>query len=256
MIAYPTPLKRMSRLPRALLLALTCVFLAMSLRSVQAQSLRIGVQAGPTFGFLSNSATPFSAGTPRTNANPRLNLQAGMHLIVPLSKHLALQPELRVLRKGGHFSQPLSERYTVERYRFSYLQGALLLRRSLSLSGPLSLHLAAGLSIDRTLNGETQRNLHSAERDFAAHVTLQESGRLRAWDVGGVLEGGLEYSAGPAGRIGLTLRYNPGFRSVFVRPDRGARNEQATDTPFPLPQTVTALRHDVTTAGLSYTISL
>ena len=244
---------RMSRRLRRLLLLLPCLLVAVGTASnTEAQPVRIGVQAGPSFAFLSDSATPFSTGTPRTNANLRLTLQAGIHLVVPLTEHLALQPELRYLQKGGHFSQPLTERYTVERYRFSYLQGAVLLRPSVPIPGPLSLHFVAGLTVDRALGGTAQRNVHSAENNFATRVALQDPGYLRRWDLGGILGAGLSYPIGTESRVALTLRYNPGFRSAFVQSEPSASRE-AGDT-FPLSSSLPSLRHDVITAGLSYTL--
>jgi hypothetical protein len=240
-----------------LLLALACLFVAVGGRSsAEAQPVRIGVRAGPSFGFLSDGTPPFTGGTPRINANPRLTFQAGGYLLVPLPDPLVLQSELRYLQKGGHFSQPLSERYSVERYQFSYLQGALLLRRPFPIAGPLALHVAAGLSVDRALGGVRRRNLHSAGLNAATRVSFSETDRLRRWDIGGLLEAGLGYSVDPGSQIALTLRYNPGFRSVFARSGPAASRESAPQPPFPLPSSVPTLRHDVITASLTYTLPL
>ncbi|MFB6099038.1 MAG: porin family protein [Salinibacter sp.] len=220
-----------------------------------AQEARVGLRAGPTFGFLSDSAVPFSGGTRTTNANPRIDLHVGAYVVVPLTDHFALQPELLFLQKGGHFSQPLSERYAVERYRLAYLQGAFLLRRNLVVPGPLSVHLVAGLTVDRALGGVVQRNAQFRGLDFGDRIPLLETGRLQRWGVGGLVGGGVGYPLGTAGRVSLDVRYNPGFRTVFSNGDRsGTDSISEPGTVFPLPPP--GLRHDVITASLSFTLPL
>lgn len=228
-------------------LVLVCVLAMMaSAPRAKAQDVRMGIRVGPTFGFLSDSAVPFASNNEAINANPRLDFHVGAHVILPLTNRLALQPELLYVQKGAHFSRPAAESYAVERYQLSYVQGALLARRDLSLPSPLSIHVVAGPSVDRALNGLVQRNFQTAEVNSRDRVDLLETERLRQWDVGTLLGVGLGYPTGPSSRVALEVRYNPGFRSVFARPS-GAND------PFPLPGSP-PLRHDVITASLSYTL--
>ena len=220
-----------------------------------AQEIRGGVRAGPTFGFLSESATPFTGTNVGINANLRLDLHAGAYAIVPVTEQVSLQPELLYIRKGGHFSRPRSESYAVERYQLSYLQGGLLSRRDISIPGPVSFYTVAGLSINVALSGTLRRNLRAANLDFEEQVALMETAPLRRWDLGVLLGVGFGYPVGTAGRAALELRYNRGLRSVFG--DAGRPEDTPPDgfeEVFPL--TGSALRHDVITASLSYTVPL
>jgi hypothetical protein len=220
-----------------------------------AQDVRLGFRLGPTFGFLSDSAVPFSGGTPRINANPRIDVHAGAYAIFPLSGHFALQPELLYVGKGGHFSRPLAERYAVERYRLSYLQGLLLGRRALPIRGRLSAHAVAGLSVDVALSGTVQRTTRTAAEGWGAAIDLADAGRLRPWGLGLVVGAGLGYDIGPARRLSLTLRYNPGLRAVFSDAEDAIGSGSPSER-FLLSSPLSALRHDVVSATLAYTMSL
>ncbi len=217
-----------------------------------AQDVRMGLRAGPTFGFLSDGATPFAGGQSTTNANPRLNLHAGAFLLLPLTEALSLQPELLYIQKGGHFSQPLSERYSVERYRLSYVQGLMLGRGALPLRGRLSAYAVAGLSLDLALGGTVRRDARSAEGTFKDRIDLMAHNHLRRWDVGLVVGAGLGYRVGATGRLSIDLRYNPGLRSVFSDSEEALGPSTNADV-FPLPSSPSTLRHDVVTASLTYT---
>lgn len=223
--------------------------------SAEAQSVRVGVRAGPTFGFLNDSSVPFTGNTATINANPRLDFHAGAYAIVPLADHFALQPELLYVQKGGHFSRPRSESYAVERYRLSYVEGTLLGRHDVSIPGPLSLHAVVGPSVDVALGGALWRNLRSTETDFAERVALLDTGQMRRWDVGLVVGVGLGYPVGATSRLTLDVRYNPGVRSVFRTQERpaGTQPDRIKEV-FPL--TSSLFRHDVVTASLSYTLPL
>jgi len=223
--------------------------------SAEAQNVRVGVRTGPTFGFLNDSSVPFTGNTATINANPRLDFHAGAYAIVPVTEHLALQPELLYVQKGGHFSRPRSESYAVERYQLSYLQGELLGRHDVSIPGPVSFYTVAGLSIDVALGGTLRRNLRAAELDFEEQVALMETGQLRRWGVGALVGVGLGYPVGAASRLTLDVRYNPGFRSVFRTQERpaGTQPDRIKEV-FPL--TSSLFRHDVITASLSYTLPL
>ena len=115
---------------------------------VNAQSLRVGVRAGPTFGFLNDSPVPFVSEPEVTEAstNVRIDLHVGAHAVVPLGKNVSLQPELLFVRKGSHLSRNGVDLYIAEQYRLSYLEGHLLGRRAVPVPGPLSVHAVAGLS--------------------------------------------------------------------------------------------------------------
>ncbi len=217
-----------------------------------AQDIQGGVRVGPTFGFLNDSAVPFTSEDPETNANPRIDFHIGAYAIVPVTDYFALQPELLYVQKGAHFSRPRSRSYAVERYRLSYAEGALLGRHDVSVAGPLSLHVVAGFSVDVALDGAVRRNVRTSEVDFGERTDLVETGRLRRWGVGALFGVGLGYRTGTASRASLDVRYNPGFRSVF----RGSADAQpdGVGDPFPLPSS--SLRHDVVTASLSYTLPL
>ena len=234
-----------------------CILLALSLAvpPVAAQNTHLSIRLGPTFGFLSDSAGPFTGRQETTNANPRLDLHAGASLHLPLTDAFGLQPELLYTRKGGHFSQPLSQRYSVERYRLSYLQGLLLGRRALPIRGRLSAHAVAGLSVDVALSGIVRRDTRTADGDWGTEVDLVDAGRLRRWGVGLVVGAGLGYAIGPAGRLSLELRYNPGLRSVFSG-DEDVVGPSGHSEMFPLSSPLSTLRHDVVTATLAYTVPL
>lgn len=237
------------------LVAMALFFVMVAGPSAEAQNVRVGARAGPTFGFLSDSAVPFTGNDAAINANLRLDFHAGAYVIVPVTDHFALQPELLYVQKGGHFSRPRSESYAVERYRLSYAEGALLGRRDFSIPGPLSLHVVAGLTVDVALGGAVRRNVRTTEIDVGERVGLMETGQLRRWDAGALFGVGFGYRVGTASRASLDVRYNPGFRSVFRRPAHAAdAPSNGIDDLFPL--TSSSLRHDVITASLSYTLPL
>jgi hypothetical protein len=220
-----------------------------------AQDLRAGLRTGPTFGFLSDGASPFAGGQRTVNANPRLDLHAGAFLDVPLTDVLSLQPELLYTQKGGHLSQPLTERYSVERYHLTYVQGLLLGQRALPVRGRLSAHAVAGLSVDLALHGTVRRNARSGAGTFEARIDLLDRDHLRRWDVGLVVGAGLGYRLGATGRVSINLRYNPGLRAVFLDAESALPSSMNADV-FPLSSSPAALRHDVVTASLSYTLPL
>jgi len=210
--------------------------------------LRVGARAGPTFGFLSDSSVPFQGSGPdaATNVNPRLDFHVGGYVIVPLTDRLSVQPELLFLQRGGHVSRPTAESFEVERYRLSYLEGAVLARRDIAVSGPLSVHLVGGIAGDLALAGRLRRNRETASIDVQNEVDLLQTNQLRRWDVSGIVGVGVGYPIGASSRAALEIRYNRGFRSVFESPPE-------TDRPFPLTRP-SSLRHDVITASLSYTL--
>jgi len=233
-----------------------CILFALSTAApAAAQGTHLSIRLGPTFGFLSDSAGPFTGRQETTNANPRLDLHAGASLHLPLTHAVGLQPELLYTRKGGHFSQPLSQRYSVERYRLSYVQGLMLGRRALPLPGRLSAHAVAGLSVDFALSGTVRRDTRTADGGWGTEIDLVDTGRLRRWDVGLVVGAGLEYAIGPAGRLSIELRYNPGLRSVFSGKEE-VRGSSGHSEVFPLSSPLSTLRHDVVNATLAYTVSL
>jgi hypothetical protein len=212
--------------------------------------LRIGIRGGPTFGFLSDSAVPFrgSGVDLATNVNPRIDFHVGGYVVMPLTDRLSVQPELLFLQRGGHISRPTSESYAAERYRLSYAQGAVLARRGISVSGPLSIHLVGGFAANLALDGRLRRNRETAGIDFQNQVDLLQTNQLRRWDASGIIGVGFGYPVGTSSRAALEIRYNRGFRSVFER-------SPAPDRPFPLTGS-SSLRHDVITASLSYTLPL
>lgn len=253
----PVPPFRSTKQARfvCLLIGVCLLVLGTTVPEAAAQSPRVGLRTGPTFGFMSNGASLFTGGQATVNANPRLDLHAGAYLVLPLTEAVSLQPELLYTRKGGHFSQPLPERYSVERYRLSYVQGLLLGRRSLPIPGRLSAHAVAGLSVDLTLSGAVRRNARTTEGTLEDHVDLLANNHLRCWDLGLVVGAGLGYSLGTSGRLSIDLRYNPGLHSVFS----GGGNElnPSTDADiFPLASSPSTLRHDVVTASFTYTVPL
>lgn len=223
---------------------------APSAHAQEPSGLRIGVRAGPTFGFLSDSSVPFRGRglDSATNLNPRLDFHIGGNVVVPLTDRLSIQPEFLFLRRGGHISRPTTESYAVERYRLSYAQGAVLARRGVSVSGPLSIHLVGGFAANLALDGRLQRHRETTGIDFQNQVDLLQTDQLRRWDVSGIIGVGFGYPVGRSSRAALEIRYNRGFRSVFER-------SPAPDRPFPLTSS-SSLHHDVITASLSYTLPL
>lgn len=221
-----------------------------SAHAQESQALRIGIRAGPTFGFLSDSFIPFrgSGLDPATNVNTRLDFHVGGYIVVPRPDRWSVQLEFLFLQRGGHISRPTAESYAVERYRLSYAQGAVLARRDISGSGPLSIHLVGGLAADLALDGRLRQNREAAGVDFQNQVDLLQTGRLQQWDVGSIIGVGFGYPVGTSSRAALELRYNRGFRSVFER-------SPAPERPFPLTGS-SPLHHDVITASLSYTLPL
>lgn len=237
-----------SPFPTPLVVAAGILIVMSAVSPAQAQDLRIGARAGPTFGFLSDSAVPFQSSTldAATNANVRLAFHVGGHVVLPLTDHWSLQPELLFLRRGGHLSRPTSESSAVERYRLSYTQGAVLARRDISGPGPLSIHLVGGFGADLALDGRLRRNRETGETNFQNQVDLLQTDQLQRWDLGGILGVGVGYPVGTSRRAALEIRYNQGFRSVFER-------SPAPDRPFPLTSS-SSLHHDVITISLSYAL--
>ena len=229
-----------------------------------AQDVRVGVRAGPTFGFLNDRAVPFmtTSGLQRGTPHARVDFHVGAFAILPLSGPIGLQGEVLYLRKGGHFSslENLSETdpvYSAEQYQLSYVQGQVLVRTDLSPSGPLSVHALLGLSLDAALRGELTRDVRTRRTVFHQQVSLLDHDLLRPWGVGGVLGVSVGYPVGSARRIALDVRYNPGFRSVFTgagAPTRGKLTR--LDRPLPLMGSPPKMRHDVITLGVSYTVPL
>lgn len=238
----------------------TLVLLAvLALSSAYAQEVRVGVRAGPAFGFLNDSAVPFvSVGddTP-DNTNVRLGLHVGALAVVPISDRVALQPELLFVQKGGHFSRSTLLSYTSERYQMSYMQGQLLARWALFLPGPLSMHLVGGLTASRVLEGTIQRDVRTNDFIVSERRSLLRRGLVQHWDAGLLVGIGIGYPLGEARRVSLTVRYNHGLRSVFSRtgpPEAG--QVLGLGDPPPLTHPPPVLRHDVLTASLSYTMPL
>lgn len=240
--------------------AVACALIGVGMGSdAVAQEVRVGVRAGPTFGFLNDSAIPFvsAAGDATANTNVRLDLHAGAYAVVPISERYGLQAELLYVRKGGHFSRFREMSYRVERYRLSYVQAQALGRRNVSLPGPLLLHVVAGLTGKHLMGGTAQRAVHSEARVVRETIDLADQRLVRRWDVGALLGVGLGYPVGRTGRITLALRYNRGFRSVFTDGARPLREQlRGFEDPPPLTRVPPTLRHDAITASLSFTIAL
>jgi hypothetical protein len=224
-----------------------------------AQEVRVGARVGPTFGFLNDSAAPFvSAGGDATaNTNVRLDLHAGAYAHFPLRGRYGLQTELLYVRKGGHFSRPEDLSYRVERYRLAYVQAQVLGRRDVALPGPLRLHVVAGLTGERLLGGTVQRTVHTEARVYRETIDLTHRRLVRRWDLGALVGIGLGYPVGEASQIGLDLRYNRGFRSIFTDRARPL-DEQMTgfEDPPPLSRRPPSLWHDAVTASLSFSTTL
>ena len=249
----PAPARRR---PMAVRLLVLCGMLVLLAPAADAQPVRVGVRLGPSFGFLNDSATPFVSSPGKTEArtNVRLDLQGGLHAIVPVGRHLAVQPELLFVQKGGHLSRVGPEVYAAERYRLSYLQAHLLGRRALPLPGALSLHAVAGLTGAVATGGVVHRVVRRPDLERTERIPLLEQGLARRWDVGGLVGVGLGYPVGAGRSLVLSLRYNPGFRTLFTSRERPA-DRQAVDgaEPPPLTRTPPPLRHDVILVSLAYT---
>jgi hypothetical protein len=225
---------------------------------VDAQSLRVGVRAGPTFGFLNDSPVPFVSEPEVTEAstNVRIDLHVGAHAVVPLGENVSLQPELLFVRKGSHLSRNGVDLYIAEQYRLSYLEGHLLGRRAVPVPGPLSVHAVAGLSGGWLAAASVRRDIQSDVR-VREDIDLFRDDLVRRWDVGAVLGAAVGYPVGPTGRVTLELRYTPGLVSVFTDAERpaDARRDRVPDPP-PLTSSPPRLRHDVVTASLIYSLAL
>jgi len=234
-----------------------CLLLALlSLYGAQAQDVRGGVRLGPAFGFLNDSGTPFvsRAGKTEASTNVRIDLHAGGHLVVPLTEHWALQPEVQYVRKGAHLSRTGLSLYTAERYRFSYLQVHLLGRRDIALPGPLSLHAVAGVTGAVATGGTVRRTLRTQTRTAEEQVDLLRDDLVRRWDAGGLVGVGVGYPVGH-GTVGLSLRYNPGVRALFTANERPAAERGSLGfEPPPLTAAPPSLRHDVILVAVSYTV--
>lgn len=221
--------------------------------------MRVGVRTGPTFGFLNDSAVPFVSadGDTEANTNTRIDLHAGAYAIVPLAGPFGVQAELLYVRKGGHLSRSGEASYRVEQYRLSYVEGQVLGRRDVSLPGPLHLHVVAGLTGERLLSGVARRAIHSDVEVVREEIDLTARNLVRHWDVGALVGVGLGYPIGGSGRLSIDLRYNPGFRSIFTDRARPVGDRASVfGNPPPLSRFPPALRHDVITASLSYTLAL
>ena len=234
-----------------------CLLLGLlSLYGARAQDVRGGVRLGPAFGFLNDSATPFvsQAGKTEASTNVRIDIHAGGHLVVPLTKHWALQPELQYVRKGAHLSRTGFSLYTAERYQLSYLQLHLLGRRTIALPGPLSLHAVAGLTGAVATGATVRRTLQTSTRTVEERVDLLDNDLIRRWDAGVLVGMGLGYPVGH-GTVALELRYNPGVRSLFTANERPAAERGSLGfEPPPLTATPPSLRHDVILVAVSYTV--
>lgn len=239
--------------------AVACVAIVVSIAPpVEAQEVRVGVRAGPTFGFLNDRALPFLSepGVTEASTNVRLDLHAGAHAVVPLRGRFALQPELLFVRKGSHLSRSGAGIYVAEQYQLSYLEGHLLARRALRVPGLLSLHAVAGLSGGWLAAATMHRDIQSDVR-IREDIDLLPDDLVRRWDVGAVLGLAVGYPVGPTGRLALELRYAPGFASVFTDAERpqDTRLDRVPDPP-PLSTSPPPLRHDVVTASLVYSLAL
>lgn len=237
--------------------ALACVVLSGS-AGASAQDVRVGVRAGPAFGFLNDRAVPFVSEPDVTEAgtNVRLGLHAGLHATVPLGGPFSVQPELLFVRKGSHLSRSGTRIYIAEQYRLSYLEAHLLGRRAIGVPGPLSMHAVAGLSGSWLAAASVRRDIQSDVR-IRETIDLLADDLVRRWDVGAVLGMAVGYPVGPTGRVALELRYAPGFASVFTDAQRPseARLDRVPDPP-PLTASPPPLRHDVITASLVYSVAL
>lgn len=225
---------------------------------VEAQEMRVGVRAGPTFGFLNDRALPFVSepGVTEAGTNIRLDLHAGGYAVVPLGGRFSLQPELLLVRKGTHLSRSGSGIYIAEQYQLSYVEGRLLARRALHLPGALSAYAVAGLSGGWLAAASVRRDIRS-DVQLREDIDLLRDDLVRRWDLGAVLGVALGYPIGRSSRVSLELRYAPGLRSVFTDAERppAKRLDRVPDPP-PLSASPPPLRHDVITASLSYSVTL
>lgn len=240
---------------------LVCVVVSLALFAslAEAQPAQVGVRAGPTFAFLNDSAPPFfrTGAGDSISTNMRLDMHGGVYAIIPLGPSFALQGELLYLRTGGHISRFGNASYRAERYQLSYLQGQALGRRSISVPGPLALHVLAGVTLKRLLDGTVRQDIHTFVQTLNEEIDVAAQDLVRRWDVGGLVGMGMSYPIGTAGRIALELRYNRGLRSVFTQDARPSDQQlDAFDDPPPLGPAPPRLRHDILTASIAYTIPL
>ncbi len=244
---------------------LACAFLLAigMMQGAQAQAVKVGGRIGPAFGFLNNTPVPFVSDFPSigVGANVRIDVNAGLHAVVPLTDSYAVQPEVLFVQKGTQIACFAEDRYTSERYRFSYVQAHLLGRRDITVPGPLSVHAVAGLTGAVATGGVVHRTVRARGREETnERIALLRTDLMERWDVGGLIGVGLGYPVGRTGRLTLSLRYNPGFRTVFTdaqRPaDEQVGGEQIGDEPSTLTRTTPPLRHDVILASIAYTVAL
>lgn len=262
----PTSMSISGRTEHLFSIGIRCVLIAIILgvlsggNQAHGQELRIGVRTGPAFGFLNNNVVPFVSADEDTkaNTNVRLDLHASVFAVVPVGGRFGVRPELTFVQKGAHFSRTGVQYYTSERYRLSYVQGQILGQRSISLSGPLSGQITGGFSVDRALSGAVQRDTWHRGVEFDERIGLVTNDLVQRWDIGAVIGIGLEYALRPSRHVSLTLRYNPGFRSVFTDNDRSNADDgqKRTLDPPTLSESPPRLRHDLLTVGLSYTFRL
>jgi len=243
-----------------LLLGAACLALVLlAPASAAAQSLRLGVRGGPTFGFLNDSPVPFVSepGVTAASTNVRVDGHVGLHAVVPLGAPVSVQPELLFVRKGGHLSRVGEEVYSAERYRLSYLQGHLLARRAVSVPGPLSVYAVAGPTISVATGGVVRRDVRSQAGTFDQEISLLAEALMRRWDAGLLVGAGLGYPVGGGSTVALELRYSAGVRTIFTGAERtdADRSVNLADPP-PLSDTPPPLRHDVITASLTLTVPL
>jgi len=254
-----TPTSRPSASPATVLLAAYLGLLLLPCSPAPAQDLRVGLRVGPSFGFLNDSPVPFVSepGVTAASTNVRVDGHVGLHAIVPLEAPVSLQPELLFVQKGGHLSRAGEDLYSAERYRLSYLQGHLLARRAVSLSGPLSLHAVAGPTVGLATGGVVRRDLRSRTATLDQKISLLPANLMRRWDAGLLLGAGLGYPVGGGSTVALELRYSAGVRTIFTGTERSAadRTVNLADPP-PLSDTPPPLRHDVITASLTLTVPL
>lgn len=244
---------------RTSVVAVGLLLLLGTLPSAHAQNLRGGVRVGPAFGFLNDSAVPFvsTPGVTEAETNVRIDLNAGAHLVIPLTDRFSLQPEVLFVQKGAHLGRTGFSSYTSERYRLSYVQTHLLGRRDIRISSPLSLHVLGGLTGALATGGVVRRNVRTSTTETSERIALLDAGLIRRWDLGVLVGGGLGYPVGPSSTLTLSLRYNPGVRTVFTDNERPT-DEQSTfgNEPPPLTRTPPPLRHDVILVSIAYTTAL
>lgn len=261
--AHSRPPRSIFRGVRSLAVGLAAAGLVLMLWAparAPAQGLRVGVRAGPSFGFLNDSPVPFVSepGVTAARTNVRVDLHVGAHVVVPLGGATALQPELLFMRKGGHLSRLGPDLYAAEQYRLSYLQAHLLVRRDVSLPGPLSLRALVGPTVAVATGGRVQRDLRTRTTVVDQRIPLLRHGLVRRWDAGLLLGTGLAYPLGAGGATaGLELRYNAGVRAIFTearRPTSAFKVNRAD--PPPLSRTPPPLRHDVILVSLTVAVPL